>query len=38
MIAEIVYDLHNDLSISELLKDKSGPIKMLEKKFNNRNL
>ncbi|MCI7241219.1 MAG: ribose-phosphate diphosphokinase [Bacilli bacterium] len=35
MIAEIVYDLHNDLSISELLKDKSGPIKMLEKKFNN---
>lgn len=38
MMAEIVYDLHNDLSISELLKDKSGPIKMLEKKFNNRNL
>lgn len=38
MISEIVYDLHNDLSISELLKDKSGPIKMLEKKFNNRNL
>ena len=35
MMAEIVYDLHNDLSISELLKDKSGPIKMLEKKFNN---
>lgn len=35
MMAEIVYDLHNDLSISGLLKDKSDPIKMLEKKFNN---
>lgn len=35
MMSEIVYNLHNDLSISGLLKDKSGPIKILEKKFNN---
>lgn len=33
MMSEIVYNMHNELSISELLKDKSGPIKMLEKKF-----
>ena len=38
MMAQIVYNMHNELSISGLLKDKSGPIKMLEKKFNNRNL
>lgn len=33
MMSEIVYNMHNELSISGLLKDKSGPIKMLEKKF-----
>ena len=38
MMAQIVYNMHNELSISGLLKDKSGPIKMLEKKFNNKNL
>ena len=32
-IAEIIYDIHNDLSITMLLTDKSGPLKLLEKKF-----
>lgn len=34
MIANIIYNIHNDLSISSILRDKSEPIKMLEKKFN----
>lgn len=37
MLSQIVYNMHNELSISDLLKDKSGPIKMLEKKFDNSN-
>lgn len=32
--AEIIYNMHYDISISSLLTDKSKPIKMLEKKFN----
>ena len=32
-IAKIIYNLHNDLSISELLRDKSYPSKVLAKKF-----
>ena len=32
-IAQIIYNIHNDLSISDILKDKSRPIKKLEKKF-----
>ena len=33
MLAQIIYNIHNDLSISKLLRDKSEPIKLLEKKF-----
>ena len=33
-MAQIIYNMHNDISISSLLTDKSKPIKMLEKKFN----
>jgi ribose-phosphate pyrophosphokinase len=33
MLAEIIYNIHNDLSISKILKDKSYPVKLLEKKF-----
>lgn len=33
MLAEIIYNIHNDLSISKILKDKSHPVKLLEKKF-----
>ena len=33
-LAQIVYDIHNDLSITGILTDKSRPIKLLEKKFN----
>lgn len=33
-IAQIIYDIHNDLSISNLLTDKSKPVKLLERKFN----
>ena len=36
MIANIIYNIHNDLSVSNLLRDKSEPIKLLEKKFNER--
>ena len=32
-LADIIYHMHNDLSISGILKDKSGPVKLLEKKF-----
>lgn len=36
IMANIIYNIHNDLSISEILRDKSTPIKMLEKKFNEK--
>lgn len=32
-LAQIIYNIHNDLSISNILRDKSEPIKLLEKKF-----
>ena len=35
-LANIIYNIHNDLSISDILRDKSKPIKLLEKKFNER--
>ena len=36
-LAQIIYNMHNDLSISGILKDKSGPVKLLEKKFGGQN-
>lgn len=33
MIAEIIYCIHEGKSISSILRDRSNPIKMLEKKF-----
>ena len=33
-IADIIYNIHNDLSISDILRDRSSSIKLLEKKFN----
>ena len=33
LIAQIIYNIHNDESISGLLRDKSEPAKLLEKKF-----
>lgn len=33
LIAKVIYNIHNDLSISNLLKDKSAPIKQIEEKF-----
>ena len=38
LLADIIYNIHNDLSISEILKDKSMPIKLLEKKFGEKNV
>ena len=35
-LANIIYNIHNDLSISSILRDKSQPIKLLEKKFQER--
>ena len=32
-MGEIIYDIHNDISISEILRDKSVPIKLIEEKF-----
>ena len=32
-IAEIIYDIHNDLSISTILRDRSIPVRLLEEKF-----
>lgn len=33
MMSEIIYDIHNDISISDILGDKSLPIKLIEEKF-----
>ena len=35
-IAQIIYSIHNELSISEILRDRSNSIKLLEKKFNGK--
>ena len=35
LLAQIIYNIHNDLSISEILRDKSYPVKLLENKFMN---
>ena len=32
-LAEIIYNIHNDLSISSILRDRSEPIRLLEKKL-----
>lgn len=32
-VAEIIYNIHNDLSISSILRDRSYPVRLLEKKF-----
>lgn len=32
-IANIIYNIHNDLSISDILRDKSEPAKLLERRF-----
>ena len=32
-LADIIYSIHNDLSISGILRDKSASIKLLERKF-----
>ena len=36
LIAEIIYSIHNDKSISPILGDKSYPVKLVEKKFENK--
>jgi ribose-phosphate pyrophosphokinase len=33
-LAQIIYNIHNDISITELLRDKSLPMKLIEEKFN----
>ena len=33
LMAEIIYNIHNDLSISNILHDRSLPIKLIEEKF-----
>ena len=34
-VAEVIYNIHNDLSITSILTDKSQPLRLLEKKFKN---
>ena len=34
-LSDIIYDIHNDMSITGILTDKSMPIKLLERKFGN---
>lgn len=36
-VAEIIYNIHNDLSISKIMKDKSYPVKLVEEKFESKN-
>lgn len=38
LVANIIYNIHNDQSISDILRDKSGAVKLLEKKFNNASI
>lgn len=38
ILADIIYNIHNDLSISKILRDKSEPIKLLERKFSDKNV
>lgn len=33
LVSDIIYNIHNDLSISSILRDRSYPVKLLEKKF-----
>ena len=33
ILAQIIYNIHNDMSISGILRDRSHPVKILEKKF-----
>lgn len=33
LVADIIYNIHNEQSISTILRDKSYPVKLLEKKF-----
>ena len=35
LVAQIVYNIHNDLSIHDILRDKSLPIKLIDEKFSN---
>ena len=32
-LAQIIYDIHNDLSISTILRDRSEPIRLIDEKF-----
>ena len=32
-VAKIIYNIHNDMSVSSILTDKSYPVKLVEKKF-----
>lgn len=38
LVADIIYKIHNDQSISSILRDKSGPVKKLEAKFRSANI
>ncbi len=33
LVAQVIYNIHNDLSIHTILKDKSTPVKLVEEKF-----
>lgn len=33
LVANVIYSIHNDMSISDILTDKSGPVKLLNRKF-----
>ena len=34
LVGNLIYNIHNDISISSILRDKSEPVKLLEKIFN----
>lgn len=36
-VARIIYNIHNDMSVSSILTDKSYPVKLVEKKFEEEN-
>jgi ribose-phosphate pyrophosphokinase len=36
VLSDIIFNIHNDESITEILRDKTEPMKLLEKKFKER--
>lgn len=36
LVADVIYSIHNDLSLNGILRDRSYPVKLLERKFSSK--